>query len=769
MKPIAFQSGVIISVCSFYRVEYKQLDKLRDVLINVPFVGLTATATEKVQSDIIQSLKLKDPYLAVGSFDRKNLFYGVKTSNHGSSSVFEFVEEILKCVASSGSIIIYCTSIKDVEQISKSLLEAGVKSGIYHGRMASKAREESHRLFIRDEIQIMVATIAFGMGIDKPDVRHVLHYGCPKSLESYYQESGRCGRDGIASNCWLYYNRSDFAKADFYCREAQSESQRKAIMESFMAAQQYCMLRTCRRKYLLEYFGEICAYENCGYCDNCTIPKKEIDVSKQAFLLMACIKSCGGRWGLNLPVDVLRGSRSKKIVDARYDKLPFHSLGKEVSANWWKILASQLISFGFLTENLKYKTISVSPEGMNFLSSCTPDHQPPLLLPVGEEEQQNAIGGGRDFNMDFLKSEGLSQEELELYKMLLGERMSLARAAGIAPYAICGDQTIKKFVLTRPSTKARLANIDGVNQHLLGKYGDRILQSIRDLSKGLGLSLDVVSTLQVVNNQKICTASYHPKELAPARFQAWKMWHEDGLSFQKIANFPGRSAPIKEQTVVGYVLDAAREGCVMDWMRFSGEIGLTEDAFINIEAAILKVGSKDKLRPIKDELPEEVSYTHIRTVLAMQDLGLTRDALLANHRPSNEANDCSIETVEIPKQSYISSHVESKICELKEPVNCMAEHLSSQGESKAVSGMQDFDDQHSLRKRQKVDPHKNLISVKATEDSIIEWLGNFENGISLSDIVEHFKGSTAESVAHLLSCLESEFVIYKKNDHYKLL
>ncbi|XP_074333763.1 uncharacterized protein LOC141671418 isoform X3 [Apium graveolens] len=259
-----------------FRVEYKQLDKLRDLLINVPFVGLTATATEKVQSDIINSLKLKDPYVAVGSFDRKNLFYGAKASNRGSSSVFELVEEILRCVANSGSIIIYCTSIKDVEQISKSLLETGVESAIYHGQMASKAREESHRSFIRDEIRIMVATIAFGMRIDKPDIRHVIHYGCPKSLESYYQESGRCGRDGIASNCWLYY-RSDFAKADFYCREARSESQRKAIMASFIAAQQYCMLRTCRRKYLLEYFGEICAYENCGYCDNCTIPKKEID------------------------------------------------------------------------------------------------------------------------------------------------------------------------------------------------------------------------------------------------------------------------------------------------------------------------------------------------------------------------------------------------------------------------------------------------------------------------------------------------------------
>lgn len=308
-------------------------------------------------------------------------------------------------------------------------------------------------------------------------------------------------------------------------------------------------------------------------------------------------------------------------------------------------------------------------------------------------------------------------------------------------------------------------------QHLLAKYGDRILQAIRDLSKGLGLSLDGLSNLQVVNNQNICTASNHLKELTPAKFQAWKMWYEDGLSLQKIANFPGRSAPIKVQTVVGYILDAARQGCAIDWMRFSEEIGLTQEAFINIQLAIMKVGSKDKLKPIKDELPEEVSYTHITAVLTMVDLGLTRDALVANHWSGNEANKCSKEMAEIPKQLDISSHAESKICELKEPVNCMEDHLSSEEKNKAVSRMQEFDHQQSLRKRQRVDPlpQENLVSVEATEDSIIEWLGNFENGVSLPDFVEHFNGSTVESIAQLLSCLESEFLIYKKSDNYKLM
>ncbi|GLT61086.1 hypothetical protein SLA2020_338170 [Shorea laevis] len=247
-----------------FRVEYKQLDKLRNILLDVPFVALTATATEKVQIDIISSLKMKDPYIAIGSFDRGNLFYGVKPFTRGQLFINELVREVSKFVASTGSTIIYCTTIKDVEQIFKSLQEAGMKVGIYHGRMDNKTREESHRLFIRDELQVMVATIAFGMGIDKPNIRQVIHYGCPKSLESYYQESGRCGRDGIASVCWLYYTRSDFAKADFYCGESQTANQRRAVMESLMAAQWYCLATTCRRKFLLDHFGEKSAADRCG-------------------------------------------------------------------------------------------------------------------------------------------------------------------------------------------------------------------------------------------------------------------------------------------------------------------------------------------------------------------------------------------------------------------------------------------------------------------------------------------------------------------------
>ncbi|XP_073040395.1 uncharacterized protein [Primulina eburnea] len=671
-----------------FRVEYKQLDVLRDVLLNVPVVGLTATATGKS--------------------------------------------------------------------------------------------------FIRDEFYVMVATIAFGMGIDKPDIRYVIHYGCPKSLESYYQESGRCGRDGIPSTCMLYYMRSDFSKADFYCAEARTADQRRAILESYMAAQRYCLLTTCRRNFLLEYFGEKNSPVDCGTCDNCTSSKKECDMSREAFLLLGCIQSCRGHWGLNLPVDVLRGSRSRRILDAKYDKVPFHGLGKELPSNWWKALAYQLISRDYLIESFRdvYKTVRVGPKGMQFLNSCTPDYQPPLLLTLtpemmGDEENKIAVSdaGFIDFCTE-LDLDKFSQVEDLLFRRLVEERLKYARDTGTAPYALCGDQTLRRIAATRPSTRARLANIDGVNQHFLTTHGDILLQTIRSLSKELSLSLDGEPHTEPLVSRKVPIKSKNKRLTTPVRFQSWNMW-QDGFTLKKIANHPDRAAPIKEQTVLEHIFEAAREGCAIDWHRLCEEIELTHQIFKNIQDAVSKVGS-EKLKPIKEELPEEVTYPQIKAVLIMQELGVSMGTISSVHQHNGTADDSSNG---MSKHSYGSDHscqmegVQPNLESLIPNVNdgCSVENsqqitpdLLVEDSDINEAAAAHVDDLNRARKRQKLDAPREEQNI-ATESSILVWIDNFGDGVLLSDILEHFNGSKEDSIINLLQHLEGEFLIFKKNNVYKVM
>lgn len=755
-----------------FRIEYKQLHSLRDLLVGVPFVALTATATERVRRDISTSLVLHNPHIVVGSFDRHNLFYGVKSFNRSLSFISELVNDVSKRSAMGESTIIYCTTIRDTEQVHEALVTAGIMCGIYHGQMGSRDREESHRSFIRDEVLVMVATIAFGMGIDKPDVRCVIHYGCPKSLESYYQESGRCGRDGLPSICWLYYQRSDFTKSDFYCSEAKNVTQRKAIMDSFMAAQKYCLLATCRRSFLLQYFGEE-RNTDCGNCDNCTAVKNERDLSKESFLLLSCIKSCGGRWGLNLPIDVLRGSRAKKIVDNNYDKLQMHGRGKDYPPNWWKALGGLLIAHDYLKETVHdtFRCVSVSPKGLKFLSTADKMDGRPLVLQLTAEmidieqgSSQQKEGGLNP--VPTLESEKFSEDESKLYQMLLNVRMQLAQDIGTAPYAICGDQTIRNFAKMRPSTGARLANIDGVNQHFISRFSGIFIQNITQFSKELNLPLDnspLPPTNPAVEN--IAGAPKPVKNNLPgilgdAKLTAWELWQKQEFSFLKIAYFR-RAVPIKEQTVIGYILDAAREGHELDWSRFCREVGLTSEIASGIRLAISKVGSRDKLKPIKDELPNNVTYDMIKTFLTIEERGLSEQVF-----GSSPADGVPSRVAEPP----ISSSDASEAGRNGEAGNGVpATDAGASAKRGQTDGMV-VSAEGPAMKLQKMDEHgaESTGTATATEESVLDLVAS-RDGVSLEDVAKQFKGSKRESVVEILDNLESEFSIYKKNGNYKIM
>ncbi|XP_020273084.1 uncharacterized protein LOC109848140 isoform X2 [Asparagus officinalis] len=762
-----------------FRKEYKKLHMLRNILPDVPFIALTATATGKVQRDIVHSLQMSDPYIAIGSFDRQNLFYGVKILSRSTSFVDELVTEVSKYSNNGGSTIIYCTTIKDSEQICDSLKDAGIKTGIYHGQMGAKAREQSHKSFIRDELQVMVATIAFGMGIDKPNIRCVIHYGCPKSLESYYQESGRCGRDGLASICWLYYSRSDFGKADFYCSEAQSESQKKAIIDSFRAAEKYCLLATCRRKFLLQYFGEETT-NACGKCDNCTRSKSERDLSREALLLLSCIQSCGDRWGLNMPVDVLRGSRSKKILDNDFDKLSLHGLGKGYSSNWWKALAGLLIAHDYLKENTQdiYRTVSVSPNGKKFLSCANSVHQSPLVLAITSEMIDEEEHGGQQKkvgdlnNSTTLEYEDFSEAETKLYRMLLDFRMKLAQDNGTAPYAICGDETIVKIAKIRPSTRARLANIDGVNQHFVSKYGGSLLESICQASEELKLPLDgEAPVLQAASTRKVLATSER-KLVTPAKLNAWKLWQNEEVLIPQIASTYG----IKEQTVTTYILEVARDGHEVNWARFCNEIGLTSEVASQIRFAVTKVG-RDRLKPIKEELPEAVSYEQIKTLLAMEDLNVSTEGLGWKSNSSDSApveidsSACTRGDRTHEPGSWRSftekragSHSETNGSQTLTPPSC--ETIAGTKQPRNDESL--LDECPSVKHHKANEGENCLDGLEATESTILEWIAEHD-GVLLSEITDHFGGSEREFIVNLVGCLEGKYVIFKKNDMYRAL
>ncbi|KVI03754.1 hypothetical protein Ccrd_017930, partial [Cynara cardunculus var. scolymus] len=352
----------------------------------------------------------------------------------------------------------------------------------------------------------------------------------------------------------------------------------------------------------------------------------------------------------------------------------------------------------YLVETVKdtYRTVSVSQEGAKFLRSCRPDHQPPLLLPItcesdGNEDKKSTVSD----NIASSGHNGMSQP------------------------------TLKSFVVNQM-------------QHLVTRYGDHLLQSIQQLSKQLDLSLDgaaAVEASQANNNCKAYTITKQPKDLPPAKYGAWKI-----------------SAPIKVNTVLGYVLDAAREGCVVDWTRLFNEIGLTQEIAANIQAAILKVGSKDKLKPIKEELPEEVDYTHIKAWLTMQDLGMSTEVIPSSNQHSKQHSNGTEES-ERAAVAYLSEEERNRT---ERPVP-----------EKTEASL--FGD--SPRKRQKVEVSEQGAgsSLEITEASLLDWIQNFENGVTLSDILKHFNGSTEATAIDLLSCIESEFLIFKKNNLYKLM
>ncbi len=447
-----------------FRPEYRQLAQLRKHLPDVPFLALTATATTKVRDDIARQLQLREPKLFLASFNRPNLSYSILPKNKAPRQVFEFVHSRRK---ESG--IIYVQSRKSAEAMAATLAAEGIKAIPYHAGLSPEQRAANQDAFIRDEARIVCATVAFGMGINKPNVRYVIHADLPKNIEGYYQETGRAGRDGLPSECVLLFSRGDLIRNLRFLEGATDEKASALAADQMRKMADFAEDSTCRRASLLNYFGEKWPDENCGSCDICLNPRETYEATLQAQKLLSCIirikQHSGFSTGINHIAQVLTGANTQKIREWGHDKLSTYGIGSEVSREDWAGIARQLIQLNLIAASPdNYQTLSVTTKGNESLKS-----REKIIL----NRLPTSAGGGAN-----LSRAGNIPCDEDLFNQLRTLRKALADEKAVPPYVIFGDASLKHMARRYPQTKADFLNVPGVGEQKLDSYGQAFMEEI---------------------------------------------------------------------------------------------------------------------------------------------------------------------------------------------------------------------------------------------------------------------------------------------------
>lgn len=455
-----------------FRPEYRRLAEVRQRYAHVPIYALTATATERVRQDIIQQLQLRQPFVHVASFNRPNLYYEVRPKSRQAYA--DLYREIRQQGQDSG--IVYCLSRREVNEISARLQADGIHALPYHAGMSDSARTLNQDRFIRDDVQVMVATVAFGMGIDKPDVRFVIHYNLPRNIEGYYQEAGRAGRDGEPSKCLLFFSTKDIHTIDWLIeRKVDPATGDPLVNEQRIARQQlrqvidYAESTVCRRTVQLGYFGETFAGD-CGGCDNCCHPKPVEDWTIPAQKLLSCVARCQERYGMSYIIDVLRGSRNQKVLQRRHDQLSTYGIGKDKTVDQWRLLGRTLLHQGLVAETTDgYPVLK-----LNNLSWEVLRHQRSVFVPVPVAPTQERPNARRE-------------EAEALFQRLRLLRKELADQQSVPPYVIFADSSLKLMSQQQPQTMVEFAQISGVGKRKLEQYGQQFTATIRTHRQEQGL------------------------------------------------------------------------------------------------------------------------------------------------------------------------------------------------------------------------------------------------------------------------------------------
>ncbi len=427
---------------------------------------MTATATPRVQQDIKDNLEFEKSNEFISSFNRENLFLQIIPKTAPVSQTLEFLE---KFPDQSG--IIYCFSRRQVDELYEILDEKGFSVKPYHAGLSDNDRKVNQELFIKDDVQIIVATIAFGMGINKPNIRFVVHFDLPKNLEGYYQEIGRAGRDGLNSHCLLLFGYGDISKIKFFINQKEGDEKRIAYFH-LEALVNYCETNTCRRIPLLNYFGEEYSIENCGICDNCGEDKKDlIDITIQAQKFLSCMKRTGEYFGAGHIIDVLRGSKSQKVMDRDHHLLSTYNIGNDLSKKQWFHLSRQFIRQNLINKDTQYGSLKINDKGCEVLQNKL--SVTGLLI---EEKIKFKKMKEVDFEFDHT-----------LFETLRTKRKDIANASNLPPYIIFADKALIEMSAFFPKSEKSFLKIIGVGQAKLEKYGEIFLNIIKDYCNEFGI------------------------------------------------------------------------------------------------------------------------------------------------------------------------------------------------------------------------------------------------------------------------------------------